>query len=169
MLKAPSSPNQPTYSVRRQCRFVGHPVDMPITDSDRCWSSLATTSMWWCWTPVNDSVKHRITTYPADGFGPRFHFLSLFQKSHIRMSDVLVDSRCKMNSRVSVNLQFQKSLNFIKTSVYMTNYQGCRGDGISIPIPTPYPWGSPYQYPRGSQYPYQRGSQYPRQTCKLQH
>jgi len=32
--------------------------------------------------------------------------------------------------------------------------QGCRGDGISIPIltPYPYPWGSPW------------GSPYPRQT-----
>jgi len=32
--------------------------------------------------------------------------------------------------------------------------QGCRGDGISIPIPTPY-----------GPYPYSWGSSYPRQTC----
>ena len=37
--------------------------------------------------------------------------------------------------------------------------QGCRGDGIFIPTPTPYP----YLYPWGSQWAFP----YPRQTCQI--
>jgi len=34
-------------------------------------------------------------------------------------------------------------------SVLVHVYQGCRGDGISIPIPIPYPGGIPIGIPMG--------------------
>jgi len=52
--------------------------------------------------------------------------------------------------------QVQRSITTTPPGQTLTrlDYQGCRGDGISVPTPTPYPypWGSPY----------------PRQTCQLQ-